>query len=125
VQYPPELSYSPDHLWVRDEDNGEVMVGITDYAQDQLGKVVYVDLPEVGDEISAGEEMGAIESAKSVSDLIAPVTGEILEVNDALADGPTVINDDPYGEGWLAKVKLENGLPEEIMSAADYEAKLS
>ena len=125
MEYPPELSYSPDHLWVRDEDNGEVAVGITDYAQDQLGKVVYVDLPEVGDEISAGDEMGAIESAKSVSDLIAPVSGEVLEVNDALADDPTVINDDPYGGGWLARVKLDNGLPEEIMSSVDYELKVT
>jgi glycine cleavage system H protein len=125
VEYPPELSYSPEHLWVRDEDNGEVVVGITDYAQDQLGKVVYVDLPEVGDEISAGEEMGAVESAKSVSDLIAPVSGEVLEINESLADGPTVINEDPYGDGWLARVKLEDGLPEEIMSATDYEAQLS
>lgn len=120
MEYPPELSYSPEHLWVRDEDNGEVVVGITDYAQDQLGKVVYVDLPEVGDEISAGEEMGAIESAKSVSDLIAPVSGEVLGINESLADDPTVINEDPYGDGWLARLKLEDGLPEEIMSAADY-----
>jgi len=126
VEYPPELSYSPEHLWVRDEDNGEVVVGITEFAQDQLGKVVYVDLPESGDEISAGEEMGAIESAKSVSDLIAPVSGEILEVNEALADDPTVINDDPYGDGWLARVKLDDdGLPEDILSAADYAAQIS
>ena len=126
MEYPPELSYSPEHLWVRDEDNGEVVVGITEFAQDQLGKVVYVDLPESGDEISAGEEMGAIESAKSVSDLIAPVSGEILEVNEALADDPTVINDDPYGDGWLARVKLDDdGLPEDILSAADYAAQIS
>lgn len=125
MEYPPELSYSPEHLWVRDEDDGEVVVGITDYAQDQLGKVVYVDLPEVGDEISAGDEMGAIESAKSVSDLIAPVSGEVLEVNDLLADNPSIMNEDPYGDGWLARVKLENGMPEDILSAAGYQAQVA
>jgi len=125
MEIPPELRYSQDHLWVRDEDDGEVMVGITDYAQDQLGKVVYVDLPEEGEEVTAGDEMGAIESAKSVSDLICPVSGEVLEVNDALADSPTIINDDPYGDGWLVRVKLESGLPENLISAEEYEEQLS
>lgn len=124
MEFPPELSYSQDHLWVRDEDDDEVVVGITDYAQDQLGKVVYVDLPEEGEEVSAGDEMGAIESAKSVSDLICPVSGEVLEVNDVLTDTPAVINDDPYGDGWLVRVKLDGGLPEDLISAEDYEEQL-
>ncbi len=125
MDFPPELSYSQDHLWVRDEDDGEVVVGITEFAQDQLGKVVYVDLPEEGEEVSAGEEMGAIESAKSVSDLICPVSGEVLEVNDTLADTPAVINEDPYGDGWLVRVKLEKVLPDDLLSAEEYEKQIS
>lgn len=123
MEFPPELSYSQEHLWVRQEDEGQVVLGISDYAQDQLGKVVYVDLPEAGDQVEAGQEMGAVESAKSVSDLIAPVSGEVLEVNESLADDPATLNDDPYGRGWLARVKLEGSLPAGLMSAAQY-AKL-
>jgi glycine cleavage system H protein len=125
MEFPPELRYSQDHLWVRDEDDGEVVVGITDYAQEQLGKVVYVDLPEEGEEVSVGDEMGAIESAKSVSDLICPVSGEVIEINDSLADAPAVINDDPYGDGWLIRVKLDNGLPGDLVSADEYEEQIS
>lgn len=125
MEFPPELRYSQDHLWVRDEDDGEVVLGITDYAQDQLGKVVYVDLPAEGEDVNAGDEMGAIESAKSVSDLICPVSGEVIEVNDSLADAPAVINEDPYGDGWLVRVKLDNGLPEDLLSADDYEEQIS
>lgn len=125
MEFPPELSYSQDHMWVRDEDDDEVVVGITDYAQGQLGKVVYVDLPDVGEEVIEGEEMGAIESAKSVSDLICPVSGEVLDVNDALADDPAVINEDPYGDGWLVRVKLDNGLPDDLISAEDYKKQVS
>lgn len=125
MEFPPELSYSQDHMWVRDEDDDEVVVGISDYAQGQLGKVVYVDLPDVGEEVIEGEEMGAIESAKSVSDLICPVSGEVLDVNDALADDPAVINEDPYGDGWLVRVKLDNGLPDDLISAEDYKKQVS
>ncbi|KMY68536.1 glycine cleavage system protein H [Desulfocarbo indianensis] len=123
MEFPPELSYSQEHFWVRQEDDGQVVLGISDYAQDQLGKVVYVDLPEAGDQVEAGQEMGAVESAKSVSDLISPVSGEVLEVNESLADDPAALNDDPYGRGWLARVKLEESLPAGLMSAAQY-AKL-
>ncbi len=125
LEFPPELSYSEEHLWVRQEDQGEVVVGITDFAQDQLGKVIYVDLPDEGDEVIAGQEMGAVESAKSVSDLISPVTGEVLAVNESLLDDPSPVNQDPYGQGWLVRVKLEDGLPAELMSAGDYQAKLN
>ncbi len=120
MDFPDELLYHPGHLWVRDEGEGRVTVGITDFAQDQLGKVVYVDLPEVGDTVVEGEEMGAVESAKSVSDLIAPVTGEVLEINDDLNDDPAPINEDPYGAGWLALVKLEEELSPDLMDAQSY-----
>ncbi len=120
MDFPDELLYHPGHLWVRDEGDGRVTVGISDFAQDQLGKVVYVDLPEVGDTVVEGEEMGAVESAKSVSDLIAPVTGEIVEVNDDLNDDPAPINEDPYGAGWLVLVKLEEDLSPDLMDAESY-----
>ena len=120
MEFPDELMYHPGHLWVRDEGEGRVTVGITDFAQDQLGKVVYVDLPEVGDTVVEGEEMGAVESAKSVSDLIAPVTGEVLEINDDLNDDPAPINEDPYGSGWLAVIKLEEELSPDLMDAESY-----
>ena len=120
MDFPDELMYHPGHLWVRDEGDGRVTVGITDFAQDQLGKVVYVDLPEVGDTVVEGEEMGAVESAKSVSDLIAPVTGEVLEINDDLNDDPAPINDDPYGAGWMAVIKLEEDLSPDLMDADSY-----
>lgn len=113
------LYYSESHEYVRVEgDFG--FVGITDYAQDQLGNVVYVDMPSEGDEVSAGEEFGAVESVKAASDLISPVSGEVLEINEALEDTPELINKDAF-ENWIMKVKLS--APEELenlMSAADY-----
>ena len=124
MEFPDDLLFHPDHLWVRREDGGRVTVGISDHAQDQLGRVVYVDLPEPGAVAAQGEEMGAIESAKSVSDLISPVDGEVLEVNDALADDPAPLNDDPYGAGWLAVIKLEGELPDDLLSAEEYRAGL-
>lgn len=113
------LYYSESHEYVRVEgDFG--FVGITDYAQDQLGNVVYVDMPSEGDEVSAGEEFGAVESVKAASDLISPVSGEVVEINEALEDTPELINKDAF-ENWIMKVKLS--APEELenlMSAADY-----
>lgn len=113
------LYYSESHEYVRVEgDFG--FVGITDYAQDQLGNVVYVDMPSEGDEVNAGEEFGAVESVKAASDLISPVSGEVLEINEALEDTPELINKDAF-ENWIMKVKLS--APEELenlMSAADY-----
>lgn len=123
MQFPAQLKYHPEHLWVRDDADGKVTVGITDFAQDQLGQVVYIDLPEVGDDIAAGDEMGAVESAKSVSDLIAPVSGQVLAVNQDLLDEPSPLNNDPYGKGWIAQVKLAD--PAELaglLSAEDYQA---
>lgn len=113
------LYYSESHEYVRVEgDFG--FVGITDYAQDQLGNVVYVDMPSEGDEVNAGEEFGAVESVKAASDLISPVSGEVVEINEALEDTPELINKDAF-ENWIMKVKLS--APEELenlMSAADY-----
>jgi len=125
VQFPAQLKYHPEHLWVRDDADGKVTVGITDFAQDQLGQVVYIDLPEVGDDIAAGDEMGAVESAKSVSDLIAPVSGQVLAVNQDLLDDPSPLNNDPYGQGWIAQVQLAD--PAELdglLSAEDYQAQV-
>ncbi|MCF8043408.1 MAG: glycine cleavage system protein GcvH [Desulfarculaceae bacterium] len=112
-------------MWVRLEEGGEATLGVSDYAQDQLGTVIYVDLPEVEQELSMGEELGAVESAKSVSDLISPVSGAVLEVNQRLEDTPDLINLEPYIGGWIVRVKLAD--PEELdelYDAGKYEAKL-
>ncbi len=123
MEFPDDLLYGSEHLWVRrEEEEGLVTLGITDYAQDQLGQIVYVDLPEVGDTVVAGDEMGAVESAKSVSDLISPVDGEVVEVNEDLLDDPSPINQDPYGAGWMVRVRLEGELPDGLLSAAEYES---
>lgn len=106
-RFPADLRYSTDHEWVQNTgDAAVVRVGITDFAQDQLGDVVYVDLPAVGDVLTAGSECGEIESTKSVSDVVAPVSGEVISVNEELEDSPEVINSDPYAAGWLFTVSL-------------------
>ncbi|MRR11790.1 glycine cleavage system protein GcvH [bacterium] len=120
--YPKELKYDREHEWVRMEGDVAV-IGISDFAQDQLGEVVYVDLPSAGDTLSAGDSFGEVESVKSVSELFTPVSGEILEVNDVLDDAPETVNEDPYGDGWMIKVRLSD--PSEVdglMDAAGYEA---
>ena len=104
VEIPEVLKYTKEHEWVRVEDD-IFIIGITDYAQDALGEIVYIELPSEGDEITRGEPFGAVESTKSVSDLYAPISGEVIEVNEALLDSPEAINEDPYGEGWMVKVK--------------------
>lgn len=116
------LHYSESHEYVKIEGDCAV-VGITDFAQEQLGNVVYVDVPEVGDEVTAGETFGAVESTKAASDLLCPVSGEVVEVNEALEDEPELVNKDAFGEGWIIKVKLAN--PEEVeqlLDAKGYEA---
>jgi glycine cleavage system H protein len=126
VHFPDNLKYHPDHMWVRLEDEGEVTVGISDYAQDQLGTVIYVDLPTPEQEVSVGEELGAVESAKSVSDLISPVSGVVLLVNPDLEDKPDLLNEEPYTGGWIARVKLSE--PDELndlLEAGSYEAAVS
>ena len=125
--YPADLKYDKEHEWVRFEGDGDVAaIGITDFAQDQLGEVVYVDLPAVGDEVVAGEAFGEIESVKSVSELYSPVSGSIVEVNDALDGKPETVNEDAYGDGWMVKVKMSDASEvDAMMSAADYESFLS
>lgn len=104
MHVPENLRYSSDHEWALAADGGAVRVGITDYAQDALGDVVYVDLPEVGARLEQGSSFGEVESTKSVSDLYAPVTGTVTEVNQELADAPERLNEDPYGEGWICVI---------------------
>jgi len=119
---PVELKYDKEHEWVRVEGDIAV-IGISDFAQDQLGEVVYIDLPSAGDSVTAGETFGEIESVKSVSELYAPVTGEIVKVNDALSDTPETVNQDPYGEGWMIEVRMDDpSQPDGLMSAEEYEA---
>lgn len=104
---PEDLRYTSEHEWVRTlADGGTVRVGITDYAQDALGDVVYVDLPTVGDAIEANASVGEIESTKSVSEMYAPVSGTVSAVNEALVDNPQLLNEDPYGEGWLCEITV-------------------
>jgi glycine cleavage system H protein len=122
--YPSDLLYHPEHDWARVEGENATF-GITWYAQDALGEVVFFDPPKVGAEISMGDAYTEVESVKAVSDVIAPLSGEIVEVNGALSETPEKINEDPYGEGWLVKVKLSD--PSQtgvLLSAADYEATL-
>jgi glycine cleavage system H protein len=120
--YPENFRYTKEHEWVlADGDAGTI--GITDHAQQELGDIVYVDLPKVGTRIDAGKSLGSVESVKAVSDIYAPVSGEITEINESLADAPEKLNRDPHGDAWLVKIRLSN--PEEIqrlMSAADYQS---
>ncbi len=103
---PDDLRYSSDHEWIKLEDNNRVRIGITDYAQDALGDVVYVDLPEVGKSVALGDSISEVESTKSVSDIYAPVTGVVVEVNGDLGEEPERLNSDPYGEGWICVIEL-------------------
>lgn len=125
ASYPDDVKYHPEHDWARID--GDVAVfGITWYAQDQLGEVVFVDPPEVGKSVSKDEPYAEIESVKAVSDVVAPLSGEIVEVNDALANAPEKINEDPYGDGWLVKVRLSD--PAEVDDLLDrdtYEGSLA
>ncbi|MHB1554445.1 MAG: glycine cleavage system protein GcvH [Acidimicrobiales bacterium] len=117
---PDDLRYSTDHEWARPGE-GRVRVGITDYAQDALGDVVFVDLPEVGKTVAAGDVLGEVESTKSVSEVYAPVAGRVVAVNDALSGAPEKLNQDPYGEGWLCEIELAGtGELDSLMDAAGY-----
>ncbi|HEY3026933.1 MAG TPA: glycine cleavage system protein GcvH [Pyrinomonadaceae bacterium] len=118
---PEDLHYSKDHEWIRVEGNVGV-VGITDHAQDALGDVVYVELPKAGDEFAAHESFGSVESVKAVSEIFTPVSGEITEANDSLQDEPEKVNQDPYGEGWMIKIKMKSpGEVDSLLTAAEYE----
>ncbi len=124
MSVPKNLKYTSDHEWVR-EENGDVVIGITEHAQSQLGDVVFVELPAPGTIFNKGGTFGTVESVKAVSDLFAPISGEVIEANEALADTPELVNSDPFGKGWMIKLKPKQ--PQEIaalMDAAAYEAKL-
>lgn len=126
LKYPEDLRYTPEHEWVRVDSDGVARVGITAFAQDALGDVVYVSLPAVGDSLSAGDSCGEVESTKSVSDLFAPVTGEIVAVNATLDSAPELVNTDPYGEGWMYEVKLTDpGAADTLLDLAAYRALLA
>ena len=121
MSVPQELQYTKSHEWVRVE-NDVATVGITDHAQEELGDVVFVELPEEGDSLSAGDTFGTIESVKAVSDLYAPMGGEVTEVNGALNDSPEQVNEDPYGEGWILKIRTSEEA--DLLSAEEYEKVL-
>ena len=124
-EVPEDLRYTSDHEWVRSQGEGVVRIGITAYAQDALGDVVFVQLPTGGDTVSAGDACGEIESTKSVSDLFAPVGGTVTAVNDALDGAPDLLNSEPYGDGWIFDLKLDDaGAVDELMDAAAYRATL-
>src|SRR5258706_1142228 len=119
----PDLLYSPDHEWARVEPDGRVRIGITDYAQDALGDVVYVAVPTLGVRVAAGQSFSEIESTKSVSDIFAPISGTIAEVNEALADSPERLNQDPYSAGWLCGIDPDDaGELDGLLDAARYQA---
>jgi len=124
MEFPENLLYSESHEWIRDEGN-QVTIGLTDYAQSQLKDIVYVDLPEIGAEFKKGENIGAVESVKTVADIFSPVTGRIVEKNLALKDHPEFVNIDPYGKGWLVKIELR-GREElkELLSSKTYQGGL-
>ena len=120
MNFPDNLKYSSDHEWVRVEGN-EAFVGITDFAQDELGEIVYVDVPSEGENLSQGEVFGSIEAVKTVSDLMMPLSGEVLEVNDKLDNAPELVNSDPFGEGWIIRVAVKDAAElDQLMTAAAY-----
>jgi len=123
--YPTELRYHPEHDWAR-VDGGEAILGITWYAQDSLGEIVHFEPPNVGDSVARDESYGEVESVKAVSDLISPLSGEVVEVNAAVVDAPETVNDDPYGKGWLVRIRLGDAAEVDVLlDAAAYEALLA
>ncbi|MFW6743585.1 glycine cleavage system protein GcvH [Acinetobacter pittii] len=124
MNHPSELKYARTHEWVKIEGD-LVITGITDHAQDELGDLVYVETPEVGSKVTAGEQAGVVESVKTASDIHAPVSGTVVEVNSDLEDDPDFVNDDPYGKGWIYKIKPDNIADvEKLLTNAEYEAGL-
>jgi len=118
---PSELKYATSHEWVRNEGDGTVTIGITEHAQELLGDMVFVELPEVGDSVSTGDDVAVAESVKAASDIYAPVTGEVVEVNEDLEDSPELVNSDPFGDGWMFKLKIEDaGELESLLDAEGY-----
>jgi len=125
-EVPGDLSYIETHQWVRVSEDGTATVGITDFAQEQLGDVVFVQLPEPGSQVTGGEEAGVAESVKSASDVFSPVSGEVIEINESLEDEPEKLNEDPYGDGWLFKVAMsDTGELDGLMDAEAYAEHIS
>ncbi|WP_456430019.1 glycine cleavage system protein GcvH [Rhodocaloribacter sp.] len=121
MDFPSDLRYSKDHEWLRlSADGATGKIGITDFAQQELGDIVYVELPEVGDDFARGDEFGTVEAVKTVSELYMPVSGTVTAVNEALEDAPELVNDDPYGEGWMIEIELAN--PDEAGELMDADA---
>jgi glycine cleavage system H protein len=119
--YPSEYLYSKDHEWIRVQDD-VCLVGITEFAQQELGEVVYVELPEVGQMFDSGDEIGTIESVKAVAEIYTPVAGEVIEINEAITDDPELLNEDPHSEGWLVKIRFSSASDlKELMNAEQYE----
>jgi len=124
-ELPGDLLYTSEHEWLRREDDGSVTIGVTDHAQAALGDLVYVELPEVGQDVQSGGDMAVVESVKAASDVYAPIDGTIVEVNEALADDPEKINAEPYGEGWILRLQPTDGVDESVfMTPDDYQALL-
>ena len=124
MNFPTELKYTADHEWVRINGN-EAIIGITDYAQSELGEIVYVDVDTVGETIKREEVFGSIEAVKTVSDLMMPLTGEVLEINEELEDAPELVNEDPYGKGWIIKVAIANADEiNDLLDATAYKEKI-
>lgn len=122
---PSELKYVASHEWLKREDDGTITVGITDHAQDLLGDVVFVELPEIGRSVSADEEIAVVESVKAASDVYAPISGEIVAINEALVDNPELANEDPYGQAWFFKIKPENDSDfDGLMNSYEYQNSL-
>lgn len=122
MNYPDELKYTREHEWIRDNGDGTATVGITDFAQSELGDIVFVELEGKGFEFEQEEIFGTVEAVKTVSELFAPVDGEIVEINEQLEEHPELVNDDPYGEGWMIKIKLgEASQLDDLMSAEEYQ----
>ncbi len=121
-QNPADRSYSKDHEWVKDNGDGTVIVGITDYAQEMLTDIVFVELPPLGKKVTKGEAVAVVESVKSVSDVYAPVAGEVITVNNKLEENPSLVNEDAFGEGWIVKMRLADaGELKSLLNAVDYE----
>ena len=121
AHYPNELHYAKSHEWVRHEEDGSYTVGISEHAQELLGDMVYVELPDVGDDVTAGDECGVVESVKAASDIYSPISGEVIAINEKLADGPEKVNKDPYGAGWLFRVKASDETEiDDLLDAESY-----
>ncbi len=119
MTFPEELKYTKDHEWIRFEDDDTAVVGVTDFAQHELGDIVYVDITTVGQTVEEGEIFGSVEAVKTVSDLFIPVSGEVLEFNDELEASPELVNEDPYGKGWMVRIKI-TGSTDGLLSVEEY-----